>query len=175
MKNKFLLSLCHNLILVAIISILVGCAATTMEAGTKATLRPELTKNDLEVWHILSKGNDITDVEYNAKVRAAYTSRKEGKDCFIILDSKTNEKEYYYKYQTTETLKSHTYVNGRNYTTTYEVPTTDSTYLGTDKITNMYVVFLNRNSCNEQEKKKWRNHIYYNDRVIENYERRRSN
>jgi len=168
MRIKFL-----KLISIAIVVNLVSCA-TSMESGTKATLRPDLTENNVEIWQIFSSGDGSTNTEYNAIVRAAYTSRKEGQDCFIVFDSKTNVETYSYNVTTMKEQESTTSYNSAYYgyygnsTTTSKVPVT-TTHYKKKKFTDMYIVPAKLNFCNEQKNTKWRNNIYYNDAIINDY------
>jgi hypothetical protein len=180
--------------------ILVGCAKSY--PFTKAELRPDLTSDDSEIWHIKAWGyndgfNGLTEswILENAMAKAAYSSKKENKDCFVILDKNTQGISHSFTTTGTQTMygKSNSqgsagystdyYNNSGKYlgnsqgniysqsntNYSYQVPV-QNTYTWNGSDINMYVSFLNEDTCNALSNSKWRNNIRYNDKIIDDYE-----
>jgi len=180
---------------------IISCSSSNIiryENGATASLKPNLSTDEREIWRIYSSGNGYTSyerVKLNALVRAAVTSHDEGSDCFIVLDSEGDVRNYNYTYTTKETYSaksnySENYNNSSDYygsrggylgssnthsnmygtsTTSYEVPVTHTKSY--DKYSyEMYVEFLNNKQCYKLKTSKWRDNIHYNNAVMKFYE-----
>ena len=172
---------------------LLSCA-TPMRSGTSATLRPDLTKDEDEIWEISSRGNGFTSVETvekNAIQRAALTADAEGYDCFVLLDSDTDVKTYSYTNYEKKTVNSSSYgsygysgstnyysgygnylgksnnsgnIHGSTYTS-QEVYVPETYNVKRASVT-LYAVFKEHDECLKLNETKWRKNIYYNEDIL---------
>ena len=160
---------------------LCSCAtATRWEEGTTATLRPDLSQDNTEIWEISSVGNRVTDAEtvkQNAYIRAAVTSASEGRECFVIMDSKSDVDSYSYTVNMPMTNTSTSYSNYNVYsdyrnvgsvsgrTTTSQIDYMPINVRENIFSRNLYVVFTNSETCNNLKETKWRYNVFFNNDV----------
>jgi len=145
--------------------ILCSCASV----HTSASLRPELSNNDVEIWEIYGGGNAYASydkVYRNIKKEAAQKSNAEGKDCFVMLGNEAKTYSYTNSITTTETMygRANSYYGSTNYS--YQVPVTE-TYSYSKPTSSWYVTFHTSEECKNLKNTKWRERIWYNDEVIE--------
>jgi len=160
---------------------LCSCAtATRWEEGTTATLRPDMSENDTEIWEISSIGNSSTKserVKENAYIRAAVTSASEGKECFIVMDSKSDVDSYSYTVNMPMTNTSTSYSNYNVYSNYNNVGSvsgrTTTSQMGYMPVNvrenifsrNLYVVFADNETCKILKETKWRYNVFFNSDV----------
>jgi len=174
---------------------LFGCALTVRES-TSARIRPDLTKDDDEIWEIQARGNgwmSLNDVTKNAMTRAAWTTDEEGYECFVVINNISDDETHTIEYTTKERMnfssrsnydtdydtdyygnygnrlgssKSRGKISG-NTRGSYEVPVTHS--LDVKKYSHtMYIMLFHENDCNEiaTTKNKWRNNVHFKSNYL---------
>ncbi len=153
-------------------------------------MRPELSQDETEIYEVYGGGNahaDYRQLGYSIRKTAAEKSNSEGYDCFLLIES--DNKTAISEFTTTRTMygKSNTYgsagystdyysrsgnyvgsstggIYGSSQTNfSYQVP---ETYQIAKPTSSWYVTFHEIDECNDLEKTKWRERIYFNDEVI---------
>jgi len=157
--------------LLLIATLTLASCATSMKQGTTATLRPDLSDDNTEIWEIYSGGNAYTssgEVAKNALHRAAVTANYEGYDCFVLLKSESDVKNYSYTSYEKKTVKSTYYNPYSGYTQGREEVYVPDTYNFSKASKTLYVVFKEYDECLDLQSTKWRKNLYYNEDFIKN-------
>jgi len=181
--------------LLLLFSLLAFAICSCSKVYTKVKLRPDLTDDDTEIWEISGVGGDpfygiktMKDVEEALKKEAAKKSDEEGYDCFFVLKDEAEVERYSKNVTLTQTMRGKSdysadystdyYSNtGRKYGSakstatgkdnySYEVPVTYNLDYSIPTAT-WYVVFRERDECDELRKTKWRKSVHYNEDYLE--------
>jgi len=180
------------LLLLALLSFaLCSCA----RVYTTVKLRPDLTDDDTEIWEFSGVGGDafygiktMKEVEEALKKEAAKKSDEEGYDCFFVLKDEAEVQRYSTSVTMTQTMKGQDKYSTDYYSSSgskygsskgksdysYQAPVTYNLNYSIPTAT-WYVVFNEKDECDELKQTKWRESTFYNKDYLEYEKTRRSN